>query len=146
MKKTFILAVILLIVLAVSQFFGRGAVEAQQGTDSAQTLPENQCSIRTGCKLPDGSVVQTQGKLSAQTPFTLSVSGLPPAVKQVYVSFSMADMDMGFNRYRLLPPAHEGGAWQAENIRLPVCVVARKDYLADIHIDNQVYRIAFDAD
>ena len=59
------------------------------------------------------------------------------------VSFSMRDMDMGFNRYDLHRQAD--GGWLAQNVRLPLCTEERHDFLADVSVDGQVYRVPFTA-
>ena len=79
-------------------------------------------------------------ELKRRLSITLSGSG---AEKAVSVSFSMRDMDMGFNRYGLHRQAD--GGWLAQNVRLPLCTEARHDFLADISVDGQVYRVPFTA-
>ena len=62
-------------------------------------------------------------------PFRLTVTA--PAADTVEASFSMAGMEMGFNRYRLIKQAGQAGEaplWQAE-VTLPVCVRSRRDWL-----------------
>ncbi len=49
----------------------------------------------------------------------------------VTVSFSMQDMDMGANRYRLIADASTG--WNAD-ITLPICMSGRSDWVADVEL------------
>lgn len=47
------------------------------------------------------------------------------------MAFSMPDMDMGANRYRLIAEASAG--WHAD-ITLPICMSGRTDWLADFEL------------
>ena len=49
----------------------------------------------------------------------------------VTVAFSMQDMDMGTNRYRLIADASAG--WNAD-ITLPICMSGRSDWVADVEL------------
>ncbi|MDO5686227.1 MAG: hypothetical protein Q4G42_02370 [Neisseria sp.] len=111
-----------------------------------QAVTDEACDVRRGCKLPNGATLRTFGKLHPKTPFRMRLLNAPAATQSVYVEFSMKDMDMGFNRYKLLPPDADHEHWYADTVRLPVCVVARKDYLLDIYLDGVGYQIAFDSD
>ena len=81
--------------------------------------------------------------MQSKAPFDIEVRGVAADVAEVYVSFTMQDMDMGFNRYKLLRQGD--GTWRAAQIRLPMCVQNRHDYLADIHIGGKVFQAAFAA-
>lgn len=71
-------------------------------------------------------------------PFTLRV--IMPHAQSIFATFSMRDMAMGDNRYRLL---HESGnLWQAHVI-LPVCVTGRHDWLLTLDIDGKKVTIPF---
>lgn len=60
-------------------------------------------------------------------PIEVQVTGMQP--QEVIAEFSMVDMDMGQNRYRLVrDPA---GTWRAEVI-LPLCTSGRRDWVAAI--------------
>jgi len=70
----------------------------------------------------------------------LEVTGLPPAiVTEVVVSFAMAGMDMGLNRYRL-DPGSEPGRWRGQ-VTLPICSSGRTDWLAQISATTRVGRL-----
>lgn len=76
----------------------------------------------------------------ALKPFVLSV--FAPGLRQASVSFQMAGMDMGFNRYDLRQNAD--GSWSAR-ITLPVCTVSRVDWIAELTLDGRLYTLAFDS-
>ena len=119
----------------------------QQGQKTAVAAPAEAdivCDVRQGCHLPNGAVLQMQGAISEKTPFQIHISQTPASVSSVHISFSMRDMDMGFNRYRLTAAGQ--GVWQAESIRLPVCVAQQKNYIAELHFDQTVYSVPFRAD
>ena len=61
----------------------------------------------------------------------------------VSISFSMKNMDMGFNRYNLAQQSPQ--SWQALQIRLPFCVEGRHVYTADITVGKQTFQTAFSA-
>lgn len=66
-----------------------------------------------------------------------------PGAREVYASFNMRGMEMGFNRYRLLPDGP--GRWQAE-VLLPACVQGRKDWLVLLEADGARYQMSFASD
>lgn len=110
---------------------------------TTQAIANANCSARN-CTLPNGAILQTEGRLSDKTPFRITINKAPQTTEPIFVSFSMKDMDMGFNRYTL--QAKGDGRWQADGVVLPVCVVARTDYLMDINIDGAVYQIPFESE
>ena len=99
------------------------------------------CNVRQGCVLSQGSQVQFSPQSSAKSPFDIIISNAPADVAQVSVSFSMRGMDMGFNRYAL--QKQSDGSWVARQIRLPLCIDNRNDYLADITIGTEHHRLPF---
>ena len=65
-------------------------------------------------------------------PILVSLAGKTAAkAKAVAVYFTMADMDMGFNRFDLSQQAD--GAWHGQAM-LPVCSAGRRDWRATIKI------------
>ena len=98
------------------------------------------CDITSGCRLPNGAMVAFGGKVGLKTPFDVVVREV--SAQDISVSFSMRDMDMGFNRFEL---RREGAEWRANGVRLPFCTESRHDFSADIAIDGQVYRVPFSA-
>ena len=100
------------------------------------------CDLAAGCTLPDGALLRFSPAVGLKTPFavTLDKAGGAAAVS---VSFSMRDMDMGFNRYDLRRDA--AGRWSAAGVRLPLCTEARHDFSADVAVDGRVYSVPFSA-
>lgn len=71
-------------------------------------------------------------------PFFVTLSH--PGLKTASISFQMAGMDMGFNRYDLQRGAD--GVWTAR-IVLPVCASRRVDWISEIHLDDRFYSLRF---
>jgi len=71
-------------------------------------------------------------------PFTLQLHATD--AHEIYASFIMRSMDMGFNRYHLLPSGT--GNWQAR-VLLPVCVTGRRDWVLTLTIDGKQVEIPF---
>lgn len=130
-------AAVLLLVFAAAKL--AGLYWWQQKQPAAESLA---CDIGRGCTLPNGAVLRFTPAADLKTPFDIALSG-SGAEKAVSVSFSMRDMDMGFNRYDLHRQAD--GGWLAQSVRLPLCTEARHDFLADVSVDGQVYRVPFTA-
>lgn len=103
---------------------------------------QTECNLVQGCTLPDGTHIRAT-PIGTHTPFDITVQNAPPQTQQISVSFSMKNMDMGFNRYNLTRTAPQ--TWQAARIRLPVCIENRRDYTADINIDGKTYQTGFTA-
>lgn len=101
-----------------------------------------ECDLIKGCTLPDSSHVRST-PISTRSAFDITVENVPSETQQVSISFSMKDMDMGFNRYMLQQQSPR--TWQARQIRLPVCVEGRRDYIADITIGGQTFQTTFTA-
>ena len=115
----------------------------QKQQPALTVLSAAECNVHAGCALPNGAVVKFSNTVQAKAPFDIEVRGVAADVAEVYVSFTMQDMDMGFNRYKLLRQGD--GTWRAAQIRLPRCVQNGHDYLADIHIGGKVFQAAFAA-
>lgn len=71
-------------------------------------------------------------------PFELTIAS--PRLRKASVSFRMAGMDMGFNRYDLRQD--NAGNWTAR-VTLPVCTVSRVDWIAELSLDGRLYTLAF---
>lgn len=71
---------------------------------------------------------------------TASTSG----IKEIHASFTMQGMDMGLNRYRLLPQTN--GVWMA-NVTLPVCTQGQSDWRMTVELQTttttEQYQLAF---
>ena len=76
--------------------------------------------------------------------FNIYIEHAPSGTEQVSISFSMKNMDMGFNRYAL--ERQPSGDWRATRIRLPFCVEGRHDFTADITVGSQTFQTAFSAE
>lgn len=82
--------------------------------------------------------LQFSARPEALKPFVLSLTS--PGLRKAVVAFRMAGMDMGFNRYHLLP---EDGGRQSANVTLPVCTASRADWIAELDLDGRLYRLSF---
>lgn len=111
-------------------------------TEKQPVAEEVACDLAAGCTLPDGALLRFAPAAALQKPFDIVLDGADGA-RGVSVSFSMRDMDMGFNRYDLHRDA--AGVWRAQNVRLPLCTEARHDFLTDVAVDGKVYRVPFSA-
>ena len=71
-------------------------------------------------------------------PFQLQLhtTGIQQPIESVNVEFFMEGMDMGLNRYRLLPVE---GSWRGE-ITLAMCVNGRSDWRAVVEVNTQQQR------
>ena len=101
-----------------------------------------ECNLTQGCVLPDGSKVRA-ASINTHEPFDIVIENVPQNTGAVSISFSMKNMDMGFNRYNLAQQSPQ--SWQAAQIRLPFCVEGRHDYTADITVGKQTFQTAFSA-
>ena len=77
---------------------------------------------------------------SALAPVDLEV--VAPSVRQAQAQFSMVGMDMGPNRYRLLPI---GPGRFVGHILLPACVAGRSDWILTLDLDGRRTAIPFSA-
>lgn len=113
-------------------------------SEQPQALPQPCPDLAAGCQYGALRVV-TDHAPQTMRPFLLRVQ-LADA-DAVDVSFAMAGMYMGLNRYRMV--AKEGGWWEAE-VTLPVCVSARADWTMQIDAHgrfgrDQRYLIGFES-
>lgn len=108
---------------------------------TAQTQPEN-CDVLVGCVFSGSANLRLVGVGDNRTPFRIVATGLPENTRTVSASFSMPNMDMGFNRFDLARQAD--GSWQAENVYLPLCSQSRHDWQITWTInDTQQFQAAF---
>ena len=94
--------------------------------------------IVKGCA-GDGVEVRFDRAPKVMQPFSLVVE--IAEAEKVDASFTMAGMEMGFNRYKLVRRADQ--RWEAE-VTLPVCARSRNDWLLllDVSRDGAHRRIA----
>ncbi|WP_165006311.1 hypothetical protein [Neisseria yangbaofengii] len=137
-KKLIISGVLLLVFAAVKLIALDWWRQQQPQTRQAE------CQVTQGCTLPNGVYVKFSDKVKAKQPFDIVLKNVPQATREVTVGFTMKDMDMGFNRFNIR--RQDDGTWAAKQIRLPMCVENRHDYLADINIDGEVFQTAFAAE
>ena len=137
-NRKLLLAALLLIAFAAFKL-----VLLQWWQSQQPQVAEVQCDLTEGCTLPDGSRVRAAA-VSTKKPFDIYIEHAPASTEQVSISFSMKNMDMGFNRYAL--ERQSSGDWRATRIRLPFCVEGRLDFTADITVGSQTFQTAFSAE
>lgn len=93
------------------------------------------------CPFAQGATLQLLGVDKHNTPFRIRVHNAPAQTQNISVSFSMRDMDMGFNRFDL--QKQSDGTWQLDNVRLPLCTAARHDWQIQWKMDEQHFQAAF---
>ena len=137
-NQKLLITAVLLIVFAAAKLL---LLDWWQRQQSKANVVE--CSLTQGCVLPDGSTVRATS-INTHEPFDIVVENVPKNTGAVSISFSMKNMNMGFNRYNLAQQSSQ--SWQAAQIRLPFCVEGRHDYTADITIGKQTFQTAFSAE
>ncbi len=137
-KKLIIVGVLLLVFAAVK------LIALDWWQQQQPQAKQAECQVTQGCTLPNGVYVKFSDKLETKQPFDIVLKNVPETTQEITVSFSMKDMDMGFNRFNIR--RQNDGTWAAKQIRLPMCVENRHDYLADINIGGEVFQTAFTAE
>ena len=137
-NQKLLIAAVLLIVFAAAKLL---LLDWWQRQQSKANVVE--CSLTRGCVLPDGSKVRATS-INTHEPFDIVVENVPKNTGAVSISFSMKNMDMGFNRYNLTQQSPQ--SWQAAQVHLPFCVEGRHDYTTDITIGKQTFQTAFSAE
>jgi len=104
-------------------------------------VPESlACNVTQGaCSLPDGGSLRFVTPPQNGKPFVMRLEGV--TASEPSVEFAMADMDMGFNRYRFVA---DGANWQAR-ITLPVCATGSRHWIATLHLGDKAYSLPFQA-
>ncbi|OFO64214.1 hypothetical protein HMPREF3022_02325 [Neisseria sp. HMSC065C04] len=136
-NQKLLIAAVLLIVFAAAKLLLLDWWQQQQSKTKVV-----ECNLTQGCVLPDGSKVRATS-INTHEPFDIVIENVPQNTGAVSISFSMKNMDMGFNRYNLTKQSPR--SWQALQIRLPFCVEGRHDYTADITVGKQTFQTAFSA-
>ena len=135
MPKRFLMMAVGLIALLAAV----GWYSAKPDDASIISLP---CEdIKQGCG-NDRLTVRFAETPSVMQPLHLSLHFKQPEnIQDVHIDFAMQTMQMGLNRYRLMP-SHQRSDWQAE-VTLPLCVQGRSDWLMLIEIDTgkQIERV-----
>ncbi len=130
---------ILLVGVVAAALFGPTLQQTEEdsGAPAAQELRlRGPCDpVADICIAVDGETTlkfSIEGEPRPMRPFPVTV-GLEGVreddVEAVLIGFSMAGMDMGPNRYRLLPQA--AGRWSGE-VTLPICTTGRTDWIAQV--------------
>ena len=109
-----------------------------QRPKAAPAIVNVSCSaLQQGCTLPDGSVLRFASAPHHGQPFDISLSKHGDGVPQA--SFSMVDMDMGFNRYHFV----DGGQLWRARVTLPACVSGSVNWQLELQQGEHIYRIPF---
>jgi hypothetical protein len=114
-------------------FFVRNAV--------VKNSPPPPITVQLPCATPTAGCTATIGKqtlsvslvgaLKPLQPFQVWVKA--PGARKVEASFTMADMNMGLNQYKLT--SNTGGVFQA-TVTLPVCISGRSEWVMTLDIDE----------
>jgi len=141
-KKWLAIGIVLLVLGAVKVWFITHYLldRPAQAAELPQVLSCS--SLTAGCTLPGGGSLRFTTPPSYRQPFELTLSGVA-AKEAPSIEFSMAQMDMGFNRYRLV--VNGQGGWQA-SVRLPVCASGGRDWIATIIVDGRRYTLPLRVD
>lgn len=107
---------------------------ADPACDPSQTL----CSAGDDARR---LALRLQGPVTGLRPFRVELVAAGMKVREVQLEFTMPDMDMGRNRYRLLP---EGNGWVGF-VTLPVCTTGRSDWQVAVRVrgDEQQWEAGF---
>lgn len=123
---------LILLVLAVALLWPRWQAREQ-------TVALACADIVAGCALPpEHGQVRFDRQPDALQRFRVEVEW--PGADEVHASFQMRGMEMGFNRYKLLPAG--AGRWRAE-VMLPACIQGRKDWLIVLEAEGKSYELPF---
>ena len=139
MKKSVLLTVLLLVFLAV--LFGIGMwLGPRESMPPSQVLVHVDCDVNQGpCKviLPNGGyLVMTIAPhpIPVLKPLSIEVELDGYEAQAMQIDFSGVDMDMGFNRVKLLPSAPGRFSGQAS---LPVCITGAMRWRASLVMEGQ---------
>ncbi|ULJ68986.1 hypothetical protein MIS45_09530 [Wielerella bovis] len=135
------------ITLAICLFLFAGIKVAtifwwQNKQNQSPSQHNHTCQVtQQGCPFLGNAIFRLHGVGGHKTPFRIQADNVPASVKQISASFSMKDMDMGFNRFDLVKQAD--GSWHTDNVYLPFCTAARHDWLVEWTVDGQRFQAAF---
>ncbi|NOT16841.1 MAG: hypothetical protein HOP20_02085 [Sulfuriferula sp.] len=109
---------------------------------------QHQHTPQIACPDPLKNCLFQLNRQAVHVEFLAPPSGLHPFILRVQLAhaqkinahFTMRDMEMGYNQYRLLPLSPQ--LWQAKVV-LPVCVTGRHDWILTLEIDDQKVEIPF---
>ncbi len=127
---------------------------AQQQTKNNETPTQNapaaiqeinDCDLQEKkCHLPNGDSIAFVGLVSLKAPFDIVYQSPRPITGNISIEISMLSMDMGVSRY-LFMPSDTPEQQIVKTIRLPVCPMGGRDYIAVVNIADQHYQIPLQA-
>ena len=152
MKKSLLLLILVLVAIGVAYYFVNNNELEPKPRQLLNVLDLNCNPNKSVCAATnqDSSVtLYFPGQVHYLKPFRMQVTtkGFSNTViESVHVEYTMVGMDMGLNRFSLLPVTDAKGQqrYEGEGI-LPVCVSGRVDWLANVNIvtAEKVYEAAF---
>lgn len=152
MKKLLSLVMVFLVIVAVVYYF-RNQQEVEQKPRLVLELSDLNCNPAevacTATKQDFSVALFFPDKVHYLKPFRMQVTATGmnnSTIEAVFIDYNMVGMDMGLNRFSLLPVNDGKGQqrYEGEGI-LPVCVSGRVDWLANINVvtEDKVYEAVF---
>ena len=138
-----ILAVMIIVGLKILAVVWEKQQKSQVVENTQKTL---QCTIQY-CEFADGFVVRTEGTVSSKTPFKVFIRNVPENTQKAYIQFSMDSMDLGFNRFKLMPDENNPQQWRTNALLLPICTINDDRYKMEVCLNDcqKAYLIEFRA-
>ena len=138
-----ILAVVIIVGLKILAVVWEKQQKSQVVENTQKTL---QCTIQY-CEFADGFVVRTAGTVSSKTPFKVFIRNVPENTQKAYIQFSMDSMDLGFNRFKLMPDENNPQQWRTNALLLPICTINDDRYKMEVCLNDcqKAYLIEFRA-
>ena len=138
-----ILAVVIIVGLKILAVVWEKQQKSQAVENTQKTL---QCTIQY-CEFADGFVVRTEGTVSSKTPFKVFIRNVPENTQKAYIQFSMDSMDLGFNRFKLMPDENNPQQWRTNALLLPICTINDDRYKMEVCLNDcqKAYLIEFRA-
>ena len=138
-----ILAVVIIVGLKILAVVWEKQQKSQVLENTQKTL---QCTIQY-CEFADGFVVRTEGTVSSKTPFKVFIRNVPENTQKAYIQFSMDSMDLGFNRFKLMPDENNPQQWRTNALLLPICTINDDRYKMEVCLNDcqKAYLIEFRA-
>lgn len=138
-----ILAVVIIVGLKILAVVWEKQQKSQVVENTQKTL---QCTIQY-CEFADGFVVRTEGTVSSKTPFKVFIRNVPENTQKAYIQFSMDSMDLGFNRFKLMPDENNPQQWRTNALLLPICTINDDRYKMEVCLNDcqKAYLIEFRA-
>lgn len=128
MKTQWLAVSLLIVALAAGAVWHNTEAPPPVAVNVACPNPAAGCAAQLGKRTV---ALGLAGELKPLQPFQVWVKA--PGADKVEASFTMASMNMGFNRHTLRPDA--AGVFRAQ-VTLPACVSGRRDWVMSVDIDN----------